>query len=93
MNRSIKNGMLFFGIVTQLLVYAAEAKLEDKVARYFSNRRSTVQKNNLNPVTKKVSETEDKAARYFSFRHTTQSECSLQSATVHTHLDTSLQEQ
>ena len=83
MNRYIKNGMLFFGIITQILVYAAEktsvqpvdlaavadAQLKEKVARYFSNRRSTVPKNDLNH--NNLSEAKDMLAQGLSFHYTT----------------------
>ena len=88
MNRCIKNGMLFCGMITQILVYAADkdpvqsvnstafadAQLKEKVTRYFSNRRSTVQQHNLNPVDNNRSQAEDNATQYFSFRYTKQPE-------------------
>lgn len=106
MNRYIKNGMLFFGIVTQMLVYAAEKtsvqsidakdvadeQLKEKVARYFSNRRSTVQQHNLNPVDNNRSHAKDTATQYFSFRYTKQPARARQ-ASAHAGLDNAAQAQ
>ena len=84
MNRCIKNGMLFCGMITQILVYAADkdpvqsvnstafadAQLKEKVARYFSDRRSTVQQNDLNHNS--LPEAKDMLAQGLSFRYTKQ---------------------
>lgn len=106
MNRCIKNGMLFCGMIAQMLVYAAEktsvqsvdlaavadAQLKEKVARYFSNRRSAVQPHNLKPVDNNRSAAEDTATQYFSFRYTKQPERAPQPS-AHAGLDNSSQAQ
>lgn len=83
MNRYIQNGMFFFGIFMVCILPAAEklsvhsvasaevadTQLKEKVARYFSNRRSTVPKNDLNH--NNLSEAKDMLVQGLSFRYTT----------------------